>query len=85
MLKIIALVAAILSTALALASPALAQSPAEFYRGKTLRFVTGGSSGSGYDLYARMLAPWLQQKPGATMVIESRPGAAWSKTGAASR
>lgn len=67
--------AAILSMICGLAAPAVAQSPAEFYRGKTLRFVTGGSSGSGYDLYARMLAPYLQQKLGATVVVESRPGA----------
>ncbi len=54
---------------------ARAQSPAEFYKGKTVRLVTGGSPGSGYDLYARMLVPYLQAKIGASVVVESRPGA----------
>ncbi len=52
-----------------------AQTAAEFYKGKTVRLVTGGGPGSGYDLYARMLAPYLQNKLGATIVVESRPGA----------
>ncbi len=67
--------AAFLAIACAFLAPARAQSPADFYKGKTLRLVTGGSSGSGYDLYARMLAPWLQTKLGANVVVESRPGA----------
>lgn len=56
-------------------APAAAQSVADFYKGKTVRLVTGGSSGSGYDLYARMLVPYLQPRLGATIVVESRPGA----------
>ena len=55
--------------------PACAQSAAEFYRGKTIRLITGGGPGSGYDLYARMLAPYLQTRLGAAVVVESRPGA----------
>jgi tripartite-type tricarboxylate transporter receptor subunit TctC len=38
------------------ASPGLAQSPAEFYRGKTIELAIGLSVGGGYDAYARMLA-----------------------------
>ena len=53
-------------------APAAAQSVADFYKGKTVRLVTGGSSGSGYDLYARMLVPYLQPRLGATIVVESR-------------
>jgi tripartite-type tricarboxylate transporter receptor subunit TctC len=34
----------------------LAQSPAEFYRGKTIEVFIGSSPGGGYDAYARMLA-----------------------------
>ncbi len=55
--------------------PLRAQTPADFYRGKTVRLINGGAAGSGYDLYSRMLAPWLEKKLGATVVVESRPGA----------
>ncbi len=55
--------------------PLHAETPAEFYRGKTVRLVNGGAAGSGYDLYSRMLAPYLEKKLGATVVVESRPGA----------
>jgi tripartite-type tricarboxylate transporter receptor subunit TctC len=43
---------------LALAPPshADAQTPAEFYRGKTIELDIGSSVGGGYDIYARMLA-----------------------------
>ena len=57
------------------ASPLRAETAAEFYRGKTVRLVNGGAPGSGFDLYSRMLAPWLEKKLGATVVVESRPGA----------
>jgi tripartite-type tricarboxylate transporter receptor subunit TctC len=39
-----------------LAMPAAAQSPAEFYKGKTLDLYIGYSVGGAYDLYARMIA-----------------------------
>jgi tripartite-type tricarboxylate transporter receptor subunit TctC len=38
------------------ASPGIAQSPAEFYKGKTIELAIGLSVGGGYDAYARMLA-----------------------------
>jgi tripartite-type tricarboxylate transporter receptor subunit TctC len=37
-------------------SPGRAQSPAEFYKGKTIELVIGTSVGGGYDAYGRMLA-----------------------------
>ena len=40
-----------------------------------MRLVNGGAAGSGYDLYSRMLAPWIEKKLGATVIVESRPGA----------
>ena len=44
----------------ALASRACAaQSPAEFYKGKTVDLYIGYSVGGGYDLYARMIARHL--------------------------
>ena len=57
------------------ASPARAETPAEFYKGKTVRLVNGGAAGSGYDLYSRMLAPWIAKELGANVIVESRPGA----------
>jgi tripartite-type tricarboxylate transporter receptor subunit TctC len=41
---------------LLLTSPNLAQSPAEFYKGKTIELDIGTSVGGGYDAYGRMLA-----------------------------
>src|SRR3954466_4334361 len=37
-------------------SPSHAQSPADFYRSKTVEIYIGTSVGGGYDAYARMLA-----------------------------
>jgi tripartite-type tricarboxylate transporter receptor subunit TctC len=51
------------------------QTQAEFFKGKTIRLVNGGAGGSGYDLYSRMLAPWLGKHLGANVLVESRPGA----------
>ncbi|MEN9708805.1 MAG: hypothetical protein RIQ68_1213 [Pseudomonadota bacterium] len=70
----IRMIAALLFFALPVSSMA-AESAADFYRGKTLRLVNGGAAGSGFDLYSRMLAPWLEKKLAATVVVESRPGA----------
>jgi tripartite-type tricarboxylate transporter receptor subunit TctC len=41
---------------LLVAWPALAQAPAEFYKGRTIELDIGLSVGGGYDAYARMLA-----------------------------
>ena len=56
-------------------APARAETQAEFFKCKTIRLVNGGSGGSGYDLYSRMLAPWLGKYLGANVLVESRPGA----------
>ena len=42
--------------ALALASPARADSVADFYKGRTVEVYVGYSTGGGYDTYARVLA-----------------------------
>ena len=41
------------------AAPASAQSPAEFYKGKTVEMMIGYSVGGGYDVYARLIARHL--------------------------
>jgi tripartite-type tricarboxylate transporter receptor subunit TctC len=56
-------------------APAFAQSPADFYRGKTVRIIVGFGVGGGYDVYARMLAPYLREVLQATVVVENQPGA----------
>lgn len=62
-----------------LASPAapLAQTPAEFYRGKTITIVVGLSAGGSYDHYARLLAEYYgRHVPGApSVVVQNRTGA----------
>jgi tripartite-type tricarboxylate transporter receptor subunit TctC len=47
---------------------------AEFYRGNTLRILVGSPPGGGYDLYARMIAPYLAAKIGATVLVENKDG-----------
>ncbi|MCC6888861.1 MAG: hypothetical protein IT536_10025 [Hyphomicrobiales bacterium] len=58
-----------------MAGPAAAQSPAEFYKGKTIRIVVGFGVGGGYDVYARMLAPYLRDILQTTVIVENQPGA----------
>src|SRR4029077_17890862 len=56
---------------------ARAQSPADFYKGKTLDFYIGYSVGGGYDLYARTIGRHLGKHiPGnPTVVMKNREGA----------
>jgi tripartite-type tricarboxylate transporter receptor subunit TctC len=70
------------SAALALAaiwafSAARAQSPAEFYQGKSIDLTIGYSAGGGYDVYARLLARHLGRHiPGNPMIVpKNMPGA----------
>ena len=71
-----------LGLALAGTSAALAQSADEFYRGKTVTILVGSPPGGGYDAYARMIAPHLAKRLGATVIIAGwragirKPGAA---------
>jgi len=55
-------------------SGALAETAAEYFQGKTIKLMVGTSTGGGYDLYARMIAPYLEQRIGARVIIENRPG-----------
>lgn len=56
------------------ASVARAETPAEFYKGKTVHFLVGTSPGGGYDAYARLLAPYMSKRLGANVVVENKPG-----------
>jgi tripartite-type tricarboxylate transporter receptor subunit TctC len=57
-------------------SPVQAQTP--FYQGKTIVIVVGTKAGDAYDLYPRMLAPYLTKNiPGnPNVIIQNNPGAA---------
>ena len=66
---------AVALTALGLAfggASAWAQDAASFYRGKVITLVVGGRAGGGFDAYARLTAPHLEQKTGATVVVVNR-------------
>jgi tripartite-type tricarboxylate transporter receptor subunit TctC len=55
---------------LALTTPAPAQTPAEFYRGKTIELNIGSSVGGGYDVHGRLLARHLgRHMPGNPAVV----------------
>jgi tripartite-type tricarboxylate transporter receptor subunit TctC len=70
------IVAAIGLAAIA-ATPAAAESVAEFYQGKTIAMVMGTGPGGSYDLYGRTIAPHLSRHiPGhPNIVMEHMPGA----------
>jgi tripartite-type tricarboxylate transporter receptor subunit TctC len=54
---------------------AQAEDAAAFYRGNTIRFIVGSGTGGGYDLFARLLAPHVGARTGATVIVENLPGA----------
>ena len=58
------------------ASTAFAQTPAEFYKGKTVRVIVSTTAGGGYDLRARLLARYMGKYiPGnPNLVVENMPG-----------
>jgi tripartite-type tricarboxylate transporter receptor subunit TctC len=59
-------------------STAGAQQPegaADFFRGKTVKIVVGFGVGGGYDVYARMLAPYLKEALKTNVIVENQPGA----------
>jgi tripartite-type tricarboxylate transporter receptor subunit TctC len=57
---------------------AFAASVEEFYKGKTIQFIVGGSAGGGYDAYTRLIARHFSQYvPGKpATVVQNMPGAA---------
>jgi tripartite-type tricarboxylate transporter receptor subunit TctC len=55
-------------------SLAAAEDAAAFFRGKVLRIIVGYAPGGGYDSYARLIAPHLEAKLGARIIVENQPG-----------
>jgi tripartite-type tricarboxylate transporter receptor subunit TctC len=57
-------------------SPALAQTGADFYKGKTVTYIVATAPGGGYDLYGRLITEYMQKYlPGSTFVVKNVPGA----------
>jgi tripartite-type tricarboxylate transporter receptor subunit TctC len=62
--------------AMACFAPASAQeSEKAFYAGKTVRMIVGSGTGGGYDVFSRMIAPYLAKVLGTTVIVENQPGA----------
>jgi tripartite-type tricarboxylate transporter receptor subunit TctC len=47
----------------------------DFYKGKTVRILVGYGPGGGYDVWARLIAPYLAKYLDANVVVENQPGA----------
>lgn len=57
-------------------STALAQSEADFFKGKTVNYIIATAPGGGYDYYGRLVAEYMQKHlPGSTFVVRNVPGA----------
>jgi putative tricarboxylic transport membrane protein len=68
----------VLSLAVCIASalPAKAEDAEKaFYAGKTVRMMVGSGTGGGYDIFSRLIAPYLAKVLETTVVVENQPGA----------
>jgi tripartite-type tricarboxylate transporter receptor subunit TctC len=71
-----AIAAVAIVAAAAVGSPSFAQSPAEFFKDKTVTFYVGLSAGGGYDVNARLVAKHIGKYiPGnPTVIVRNMPG-----------
>src|SRR5215217_2626177 len=61
---------------LGFSSVAIAQSEADFFKGKTVNYIIATAPGGGYDYYGRLVAEYMQKHlPGSTFVVRNMPGA----------
>lgn len=74
--RILPVVAAVAAGVVVYASPVAAQDQAAFYKGKTIRIMSGFPTGGSYDLYARFAAEILKKGiPGLeNVIVENKPG-----------
>ncbi|ABW68105.1 Bug family tripartite tricarboxylate transporter substrate binding protein [Desulfosudis oleivorans] len=59
---------------LVLLSTIVVASEGDFYRGKTMDLVVGYGPGGGFDTLARLIAPEIEKRTGATVVVRNLPG-----------
>lgn len=65
-----------LAGAAAAAVPALSQrASALAYPTRPLRWIVGFAPGGGADTVSRIMAQWLSQRLGQSVVVENKPGA----------
>lgn len=64
----------LLATGAAMVS-AVSPARAQAYPSRPLRWIIGFPPGGGADSVARILAPWLSDRLGQSVIIENRPGA----------
>jgi tripartite-type tricarboxylate transporter receptor subunit TctC len=61
---------------MAAASPSLAQTGADFYKGKTITYIVATPPGGGYDFWGRLVAEYMQKYlPGSTVIVKNMGGA----------
>src|SRR5262245_62593377 len=65
----------VVSICLAASSASAQDSEKTFFAGKTIRMVVGSATGGGYDVYSRLIAPYLGRALNATVIVENQPGA----------
>lgn len=56
------------------ASEKKAVKPADFYKGKTIELISGAAPGSAPDLLAQLIAPYLKEYTGATVIVKNMTG-----------
>jgi tripartite-type tricarboxylate transporter receptor subunit TctC len=62
-------------TAGALATPAISRAAfAQAYPAQPIRIIVGFAAGSGSDIFARLMAQWLSERIGQTVLVENRAG-----------
>lgn len=65
----------------AIVGPAIADPVADFFKGRNVTLISGGSAGGGFSTVARVLAPhWSKHIPGnPNVVVDAKPGAGGAK------
>lgn len=69
------------STVFAAVTPASADSVSDFFSGKTVTLISGGSAGGGFSTVARVLSiHWARHIPGnPKVIVDAKPGAGGAK------
>src|SRR3977135_1222913 len=64
-----------LALCLSVLPPAAQAAEKACFAGKTVRIMVGSATGGGYDIYSRLIAPYLGKVLNATVIVENQPGA----------